>query len=261
MRGEWLQEFWRYRELFYFLVWRDVKIRYKQTVLGAAWAIIQPFFIMIIFTLFFGRLAKMPSDGIPYPVFSYSALVPWTYFAGALALAGNSLVGNANLITKVYFPRVTIPASAVLSGLVDFAIASVVLLGMMVYYRIQLSWGLLLWPVLVVPLVLLALGVGMFLAALNVKYRDVKYTIPFIVQLWLFLSPIIYPTSIIPERFRTLIALNPISGIIEAFRASLLPTRQVDWQLLSVSVAVTLFIFTLGALYFMKTERNFADVV
>jgi lipopolysaccharide transport system permease protein len=261
MRGEWLQEFWRYRELFYFLVWRDVKIRYKQTVLGAAWAIIQPFFIMIIFTLFFGRLAKMPSDGIPYPVFSYSALVPWTYFAGALALAGNSLVGNANLITKVYFPKVTIPASAVLSGLVDFAIASVVLLGMMVYYRIQLSWGLLLWPVLVVPLVLLALGVGMFLAALNVKYRDVKYTIPFIVQLWLFLSPIIYPTSIIPERFRTLIALNPISGIIEAFRASLLPTRQVDWQLLSVSVAVTLFIFTLGALYFMKTERNFADVV
>ena len=261
MRGELAAELWHYRELFYFMVWRDVKIRYKQTLLGATWAIIQPFFTMIVFTLFFGRLAKMPSDGIPYPVFSYSALVPWTYFAGAISLAGNSLVGNANLITKVYFPRVAIPASAVLSGLLDFAIASTVLLGIMAYYGVQFSWGLLLWPLLVVPLVLLALGVGMILAALNVKYRDVKYTIPFLLQIWLFITPIIYPTSIIPERFRFLIALNPVSGIIEAFRASLLPTRQVDWQLLGTSFAVITVIFTIGMLYFRKTERNFADLV
>jgi len=261
MQNEWVSEFWRYRELFYFLVWRDIKVRYKQTVLGAAWAIIQPFFTMVVFTLFFGRLAKMPSDGIPYPLFSYSALVPWTYFAGALSLAGNSLVGNANLLTKVYFPRVTIPASAVLSGLVDFGLASIVLVGMMFYYKIKLSWGLLLWPVLVVPLVLVALGVGMILASLNVKYRDIKYTMPFIIQLWLFLTPIIYPTSIIPERFRFLAACNPLTGIIEAFRASLLPTRQVDWQLLGVSVALALIIFVVGSLYFKNTEKYFADIV
>lgn len=261
MKTEWLQEFWRYRELFFFMAWRDVKIRYKQTVLGASWAVIQPFFTMIVFTLFFGRLAKMPSDGIPYPIFSYSALLPWTYFSGALSLAGNSLVGNANLITKVYFPRVTIPASAVLSGLVDFAIAFVVLLGMMAYYHIQLSWGLLLWPVIVIPLVLLALGVGMIFASLNVKYRDIKYAIPFGIQLWLFLTPIIYPTSIIPERFRFLAAMNPLTGLIEAFRASMLPTRQVDWHLLGISVVVILFIFVLGAVYFRKTERTFADIV
>jgi len=261
MKSEWLQEFWHYRELFYFLVWRNVKIRYKQTVLGASWAVIQPFCTMIVFTLFFGRLAKMPSDGIPYPVFSYSALLPWTYFSGALTAAGNSLVGNSNLITKVYFPRATIPTSAALSGLVDFGIASIVLLGMMAYYRIPLSWGFLLWPVLLVPLVLLALGVGMMLAALNVRYRDIKYTIPFMVQLWLFLTPIIYPTSIIPERFRALSAFNPLSGIIEAFRSSFLPTRHVDWHMLGISVAVVLVVFVLGATYFRKVEKTFADII
>lgn len=261
MKNEWIKEFWRYRELFYFLVWRDVKVRYKQTVLGAAWAIIQPFFTMVVFTLFFGKLAKMPSDGIPYPIFSYSALLPWTYFSMALTNSGNSLVGSANLITKVYFPRAIVPASSALSGLVDFAIASVVLLGMMVYYRIQPSLGLLLWPVLIIPLVLLALGVGMILAALNVNYRDIRYVIPFGVQLWLFVTPIIYPTSIIPERFRALIAFNPLVGIIEAFRASILPTREMNWQILGISVAATLFIFVLGALYFRKVERTFADIV
>lgn len=261
MKTEWLREFWHYRELFYFLVWREVKIRYKQTVLGGTWAIIQPFFTMIVFTLFFGRLAKMPSDGIPYPIFSYSALLPWIYFSVALANAGNSLISNANLITKVYFPRATIPASAVLSGLVDFGIASVVLLGLMGYYRVQPSWELLLWPVLIAPLVLLAIGVGMILAALNVRYRDIRYAIPFCIQLWLFVTPIIYPTSIIPERFRILSAFNPLSGIIEAFRASLLPSRYIDWPLLGISAFMTLFIFALGTIYFRKTERTFADIV
>jgi len=261
MHSAWLREFWHYRELFYFLVWREVKIRYKQTVLGGAWAIIQPFFTMVVFTLFFGWLAKMPSDDMPYPIFSYSALLPWTYFSVVLANAGNSLVANANLITKVYFPRVAIPTAAVLSGLLDFAIASVVLLGMMAYYRVQPSWGLLLWPALVVPVVLLALGLGMILAALNVRYRDIKYVIPFGIQLWLFLTPIIYPTSMIPERFRVWSALNPLSGIIEAFRASLLPTRQVDWQSLGISAAMTLCIFVLGTAYFRKTERTLADIV
>lgn len=261
MKSEWLREFWRYRELFYFLVWRDVKVRYKQTILGAAWAIIQPFFTMIVFTLFFNKLAKMPSDGIPYPIFSYSALLPWTYFSGALTNAGNSLVGNSNLITKVYFPRAIIPASSALSGLVDFGIASVLLLGMMGYYRVQPSWELLLWPVFLLPLMVLAVGGGMILAALNVTYRDVKYAMPFGIQLWLFVTPIIYPTSIIPERFRVLIAFNPLSGIIENCRASLLPTRGVDWQLFGISTTVILLIFVLGATYFSKTERTFADII
>ena len=260
-RSQWLLEFWRYRELFYFLVWRDVKIRYKQTVLGAAWAVIQPLFAMVVFTLFFRKLANMPSDGIAYPIFSYSALVPWTYFANAIGNAGNSLINNRDLITKVYFPRASIPASAVLSGLVDFAIASVILLGLMAYYRIAPSWGLLLWPVLVIPLVALAMGVGMIFAALNVRYRDIKYALPFFTQLWLFLTPVIYPTSIIPERFRVLMALNPLSGIIEAFRACLLPARTVNWGLLGVSVATAAFLLAAGALYFRATERTFADIV
>jgi lipopolysaccharide transport system permease protein len=261
MKTKWFKEFFQYRELFFFMVWRNVKVRYKQTVLGASWAIIQPFFTMVVFTLFFGRLAKMPSDGIPYPVFSYSALLPWTYFATSLNLSGNSLVANQNLITKVYFPRVTIPASYALSGLVDLGIASIVLLGMMAYYRIALTWGLLLMPLLVIPLMLLVLGVGMIFSSLNVKYRDIKHVLPFIIQIWLFVTPVIYPTSIIPERFRVLIALNPTVGLIEAFRASLLPTRQVDWGLLGISVAVSLFIFAIGMLYFRKTEKKFADIV
>jgi lipopolysaccharide transport system permease protein len=256
-----VKELWDYRELFYFFVWRDIKVRYKQTVLGASWAIIQPFFTMVVFTLLFGRLADMPSDGIPYPVFSYSALVPWTYFAASLSLTGNSLVANANLITKVYFPRMALPASATLSGLVDYAIASLVLLAMMVYYDIQPSLELFFWPLLVIPLVFLSLGAGMVLAALNVKYRDIKYTIPFLVQLWLFLSPVIYPTSIIPGRFRFLSSLNPVSGIIEAFRASLIPDKHIDWQLLTTSILLSLLVFVLGWLFFTRTERSFADII
>jgi lipopolysaccharide transport system permease protein len=259
--GSWIKEFWEYRELFFFLVWRDIKIRYKQTVLGAGWAIIQPFFTMIIFTLFFGKMAKMPSDGIPYPVFSYSALLPWTYFSSSVRLSGNSLVSGANLVRRVYFPRVALPGAATLSGLVDFAIASVVLVGMMVYYDIDFSWGLLLWPVLLVPLVILALGIGMILSSLNVKYRDIKHAIPFFIQSLLFITPIIYPTSIASEKIKFLLSLNPLTGLIEAFRASMLPTRSVDWQLLGISVGITLLIFVFGAIYFRKTEREFADII
>lgn len=261
MLRAWIKEFWDYRELFFFLVWRDVKIRYKQTVLGASWAVIQPFFTMVIFTLFFGRMAKMPSDGIPYPVFSYCALLPWTYFSTSLNLSGNSLVGGAQLIKRVYFPRVALPAASTLSGLVDFAIASFVLLGMMVYYDIPFGWGLLLWPVLMIPLVLLAMGIGMILSSLNVKYRDIKHAIPFFIQSLLFITPIIYPTSIASDRIKLLLSFNPLTGLIEAFRAAMLPTRSIDWGLLGLSVAITLVIFVFGTFYFRKTEREFADIV
>lgn len=261
MRSEVLREFWDYRELFLFLVWKDVKVRYKQTMLGASWAVIQPFLTMVVFTLFFGKFANMPSDGIPYPIFSYSALLPWTYFSGALSLAGNSLVANKNLLTKVYFPRVAIPASSVLCGLVDFSIAFLVLLVMMAYYGIMPTWELLLWPVLILPLMFLALGGGMVLAALNVRYRDIKHAIPFAVQILLFISPIIYPTSVIPERYRALMALNPLVGIIDAFRATVLPTHHVDWQQLGISMLTCLGVFLVGLFYFRRAEKHFADVI
>ena len=253
------RELWSYRELFYFLVWRDVKVRYKQTVLGIAWAVIQPVFTMVVFTLFFGKLGRMPSDGVAYPVFSYAALVPWTYFSVALTFAGNSLVTNANLIGKVYFPRIALPAASALGGLVDFAIASLVLFVMMFAYDIRPSLELLAWPFLVLPLTVLVLGVGMFLAALNVKYRDVKYAIPFGNQMLLFLTPIIYPTSIVPEKFRFLTALNPLTGIIQAFRASLLPDRAIDWGAYAWSCLLVSIIFVIGARYFHAAERDFAD--
>jgi len=261
MAKEWLAEFWEYRELFYFMVWRDLKIRYRQTALGAIWAVIQPFFTMIVFTLFFGKLAQMPSDGIAYPLFSYAALVPWTYFSGTLALSGNSLINNSTLLTKVYFPRVVIPAAPVLAGLIDFGIASLLLLFMMAYYHVHPGWALLLWPVLTLLMSVLALGMGMILSCVNVKYRDIKYAIPFLIQIWLFVTPVIYPTSIVPDRFRFLMALNPMSGLIEAFRATLFAHRQVDWRLLGCSAGMTALIFTLGLIYFRKTERAFADVI
>ncbi|MEJ2722478.1 MAG: ABC transporter permease [bacterium] len=261
MLRAWLIEFWDYGELLLFLVWGDILIRYMLKFVGASWAVIQPFFTMIIFTLFFGRMAKMPSDGIPYPIFSYSALLPWTYFSTSVTLSGNSLIAGANLIRRVYFPRVALPGSSTLSGLVDFGIASVVLIAMMIYYDIAFSWGLLLWPVLVIPLMLLALGIGMILSSLNVKYRDVKHAIPFVIQSLLFITPIIYPTSIASDRVRALLAFNPLTGLIEAFRASMLPTRSVDWALLGQSVLITLVIFVIGAAYFRKTEREFADII
>ena len=254
-------DLWRYRELFYFLAWRDVKVRYKQTALGVAWAVLQPLMTMLIFTLLFGKLGNMPSDGIPYPLFYFSALLPWTYFSATLTNAGNSLVVNANLLTKVYFPRVILPTSTAFSGLVDFGIGCILLVGMMVYYRVTPGWELLLWVPLVALLFVLALGVSMILAALNVKYRDVKYTLPFLVQFWLFATPVIYPMSIIPGRYRLLVALNPVSGVIDAFRASLTPGKHIDWQLLLISSLITLAIFSIAVLYFKKTERAFADIV
>src|SRR3990170_8612253 len=256
-----LRDLWEYRELLYFLTWRDIKVRYKQTALGALWAIIQPFFTMVVFSIFFGNFAKVPSEGVPYPVFSYSALVPWTFFAGAVGNSGNSLIGNSDLLTKVYFPRFAIPASAALSGIVDFFIASLILFGIMIFYHIPFSWSLMFWPILVIPLIILSLGLGMIFSSLNVRYRDIKYTIPFIIQVLLFITPIIYPISILPERYQRLAALNPLTGIIEAFRSTVIPNKNVDFLLLAVSITVSLLIFLLGLAYFRKTEKEFADIV
>jgi lipopolysaccharide transport system permease protein len=261
VRFEWIKEFWNYRELFFFFVWRDIKVKYKQTILGAMWAIIQPFCTMIVFTIFFGKFAKMPSEGVPYPVFSYSALVPWTYFSGAVSSSGNSLVTNKNLLTKVYFPRMAIPASSTLSGLLDFFIASVILFGIMIYYGIPLSWKLLFWPVLVIPLIFLALGLGMIFSSLNVKYRDIKYTIPFIIQIFLFITPIIYPISILPEKYRIFAAINPLTGVIETFRSLILPNKETDIVLLIFSVGVSILLLFVGMLFFRRTEKEFADIV
>ncbi|MBE0568175.1 MAG: ABC transporter permease [Deltaproteobacteria bacterium] len=258
---EWLKEFWRYKELLYFFVWRDVKVKYKQTVLGALWAVIQPFFTMVVFTIFFGKLAKMPSDGIPYPVFSYSALVPWTYFTVALSSAGNCLVGNSNLLTKVYFPRIAIPVGSVLAGLIDFFIASVLLGGIMIYFDIPFSWSLIFWPILVIPLMLLALGLGMLLAAMNVRFRDIKYTIPFGIQILMFLTPIIYPMSIVPEKYRIFISLNPLSGIIDTFRCIVTHNKPIDFVSLGISFVVILVILVIGLSVFRNTEKSFADLV
>lgn len=257
----WLGEIWQYRELFVFLVWRDLKIRYTQTVLGAAWAVLQPLLTMIVFSVLFGQLAKMPSDGIPYPIFSYCALLPWTFFSTALIHSGNSLVTNMQFVTKVYFPRAIVPAAAVLSGLADLSIASLVLLAMMAAYGIPIGPGLLLWPALIVPLTLLAVGLGLFLAAINVRYRDIKYVLPFLIQLLLFLTPIIYPTSMIPERFRFLAQLNPLTGLIEAFRATALGRWHMDWHLLGFSVGASLAIFLLALAFFRREERTFADII
>ena len=261
MKTKWISELWRFRELLYFLAWRDVKIRYKQAAFGAAWAVIQPLFTMLIFAFFFGRMAKIPSDGIPYPLFCYIALVPWTYFASTLAQGGNSLVNNASLITKIYFPRVLLPASAALSGLVDFGVSSLFILLMMIYYRVHPGWALLLWPLAVVAMVLTSVGISMLFAAMNVRYRDVKHVIPFLVQLGLFVTPVIYPAHFLPARFQPLLALNPLSGIMEGFRACLLPTRGLDIPIMASSGAVALLLFALGVLYFRRAERSFADII
>ena len=255
-----LRELWEYRELFYFLVWRDVKVRYKQTALGAAWAIIQPFMTMVVFSLFFGRLAKMPSDGIPYPIFSYTALLPWNYFAQSLSRSANSLVGSANLIRKVYFPRLVVPLSSVLSGLIDFAIAFVVLIGMMLYYGIQPTAATLLLPLFLLLAMVTALGVGLWLSALNVQYRDVRYVVPFLTQFWLFATPVVYPSSLLPEPWRALYGLNPMVGVVEGFRWALLGANPPG-SMMAVSVLVSLFLLISGAFYFRRMEKTFADVV
>lgn len=256
-----LPDLWEYRELLYFLTWRDIKVRYKQTVLGASWAIIQPFFTMIVFSLFFGRLAKIPSDGVPYPIFSFAALVPWTFFANALTQSSNSLVGSANLITKIYFPRLTIPISAVLSGVIDFVIAFIVLLGMIFFYGIMPTINVLLLPFLLLLALITALGVGLWLSAMNVQFRDVRYTIPFLTQFWLFATPIAYPSSLLSEPWRTLYGLNPMVGVVEGFRWALLGTKTAPGPITIVSTLAALTLLISGLYYFRRMEKTFADVV
>ncbi|MGQ9610175.1 MAG: ABC transporter permease [bacterium] len=256
-----LKELWEYRELLYFLIWRDVKVKYKQTVLGAAWAIIQPFFTMVVFSLFFGRLAKVPSDGIPYPIFSYAALVPWTFFANGLNHASNSLVSNANLIKKVYFPRLAIPIATVLSGIVDFVLAFITLIGMMVYFGFVPTTNVFWLPLLLLLALIISLGVSLWLSAMNVQFRDVRYIIPFLTQLWLFATPIAYPSSLLSEPWRTIYGINPMVGVVEGFRWSLLGTHTAPGPIVIVSTVVAVTLLMSGALYFRRMEKIFADVV
>jgi len=255
------REIWNYRELLYFLTKRDIKVRYKQTVLGGLWAVIQPAFTMLVFTLFFGRLAKMPSDGLPYPIFVYAGLLPWTYFANAVSASGNSLVGSSNLITKVYFPRIVVPSSAALAGLLDFFIALFVLAALMIWYQVLPGPGIFLFPFLVALTFLCAVGVGLWLSALNVQYRDIRYAIPFLVQVWMFVSPVIYPVSLVHGNYQWLLALNPMGGVIHAYRAALLGHQPIDWGLLGLSTLIILALFLGGLYYFRRMEKVFADVV
>ena len=256
-----LHELWDYRELFYFLIWRDVKVRYKQTLLGAAWAILQPFFTMVVFSLFFGRLAKMPSEGIPYPIFSYAALVPWTFFANGVSQSSNSLVMSANLIKKVYFPRLVIPIASVFSGFIDFILAFIVLLGMMLFYGIYPTSNIIWLPFLLVLAVLTSLGVGFWLSAINVQYRDIRYIVPFLLQLWMFATPIVYPSSLLPEPWRTLYGINPMAGVVEGFRWALLGTETQPGGMVFVSALVAVGLVISGMYYFRRMEKIFPDVV
>ncbi len=255
-----LRPLWEFRELLYFLVWRDIKVRYKQTVLGAAWAILQPVFTMIVFSVFFGRLARVPSDGQPYPIFSFAALVPWTFFSNGLVAAANSLVGNANLVKKVYFPRLIVPISAVLSGAVDFVLALVVLFGMMIYYHVWPTIHIGLLPLFSLLAFVASLGVGLWLSAMNVQFRDVRHTVNFLVQAWLFATPIAYPSSLLPEPWRSLYGLNPMAGVVEGFRWALLGTP-APGAIIWVSTAASVVVLVSGAFYFRRMERIFADTV
>jgi len=254
------KDIWAYRELLFFLTWRDVKVRYKQTALGAAWAILQPLFMMIIFTIFFGRLAGVASAGIPYPLFALAGLVPWTFFANAITASGNSLVGSANLITKVYFPRLIVPAAAMLAGLVDFLLAFVMLVVLMFYYRVTLTVQILFLPVLILLTALFSLGVGTWMSALNVKYRDVRFALPFLIQLWLFVSSVILPSTSIPQKWRWLLMLNPMSGIIEGYRAALFGLP-FDWPALGIASALTIVVLLYAIFAFGRVERSFADII
>ena len=256
-----LRELWEYRELLYFLVWRDIKVRYKQTALGATWAIIQPFFTMVVFSLFFGHLGKIPSDGMPYPIFSFAALVPWTFFANGLGQSSNSLVGNANLITKIYFPRLIVPLASVFSGIVDFLLAFIVLLGMMLYYGLIPTLNVFWLPLFVLLALVTSLGVGLWFSALNVEYRDVRYVVPFITQFWLFATPIAYPSSLLSQPWRTIYGLNPMVGVVEGFRWALLGTNTAPGPIIAVSSAAALVILVTGAFYFRRMEKTFADIV
>ena len=256
-----LDQLWEYRELIYFFTWRDIKVRYKQTVLGAAWAIIQPLFTMLIFSLFFGRLAKVPSDGLPYPIFAFTALVPWTFFAYGVTQASNSLVTFPNLVTKVYFPRLTLPIATVLAGAVDFVLAFVVLLGMMFFYGVIPTVNIIWLPLLLLLALVTSLGVSLWLSAVNVKYRDVRYTIPFLVQLWMFATPIAYPSSLLEEPWRSIFALNPMVGVVEGFRWALLGADTAPGPMILVSSVMAVVLLIGGAFYFRRMEATFADVI
>lgn len=255
-----LRELWSHRDLLYFLTLRDVKLRYKQTVLGALWAVLQPFLTMVVFTLLFGRLAKVPSDGLPYPIFVYAGLVPWQFFQNAVNQSGGSLVGNSQLVTKVYFPRMVIPGAAVLAALVDFAVASLIMFAMMAYYGIAPGLGIIMYPVLVILLAVVAGAAGMWMAALNVRYRDVKYVLPFTLQLGMFLTPVIYPPTFVPASWRWLLALNPLTGIIGGFRSALLD-KPFDWPALAAGATLAIGALALAAWSFRRMERSFADVI
>jgi lipopolysaccharide transport system permease protein len=264
-----LKELWRFRELVYFLTWRDVKVRYKQTALGAAWAILQPFLTMVVFTIFFGRLAQVPSDGVPYPIFSYTGLLPWGLFTKALTDAGRSLVAHRSMITKIYFPRLSIPIASVLGGVVDFALAFIVLIGMMIYYNYapnstyhtEITPALLTLPLFLLLAIVTALGVGLWLSALNVLYRDISYILPFLTQFWLFITPVAYPSSMIPEQWQLIYALNPMTGVVEGFRWALLGTVEAPGPMLAVSTTISILMLVTGLFYFRRMERTFADTV
>ena len=256
-----LRDLWRYRELVYFLTWRNLKVRYKQTLLGVSWAVLEPFMTMVVFTIFFGNLAKVGSDGVPYPIWSYAGLLPWGLFAKALNDASRSLVANNHMITKIYFPRLILPLSSILSGLVDFAISFVVLLGMMVFYGVYPTAAVWALPLLLLLALVTALGVGLWLSALNVMYRDVGYIIPFLTQFWMFITPVVYPTSLLPEKWRLVYALNPMTGVVEGFRWALLGIQTQTGPMLAIAAVISLLILVSGLFYFRRMERTFADMV
>lgn len=255
-----LRELWAHRELLYFLTWREIKVRYKQTILGFGWAILQPFFMMIVFTLFFGNLAKIPSEGIPYPIFNYVALLPWILFAESVTRSSSSLVADRNLLQKVYFPRLAMPLAGILSPVVDFAIAFTILIGMMFYYQVFPTIAILWLPAFLLLALITALGVGLWLSAINVRYRDVRYAVPFLLQLWLFASPVVYSSTLLPEQWRVIYGLNPMAGVIEGFRWALLGTDPPS-SLIAVSAIVAVVILISGAFYFRRMEATFADLV
>lgn len=256
-----LNELWEHRGLVYFLCWRDIKVRYKQTFLGVAWAVLQPLFTVLVFTLFFGRLAKLPSDDIPYPLFALAGLVPWGFFSNALSQAANSVVNSAGLISKVYFPRLAVPLATILAGAVDFGVTLLLLGIMMAWYRVSLTWAILLLPVLSLIVAIAALGIGLWLSALNVKYRDVRYVLPFVTQLWMFATPIVYPSSLLPEHWRAFYGINPMAGVVEGFRWSLFNGNGPFPQIVLVSAVVSCLFLITGGLYFRSTERSFADLI
>ena len=255
-----LTELWAYRELLFFLTWRDVRVRYKQAVLGMGWVVLQPLLMTLVFTIFLGVIVRVPSDGVPYPIFAYSGLLLWTFFSGAISGSGNSLVGNAHLITKVYFPRLLVPLASILARVVDLVVALVMLVGLMIYFRVGVSTGLLMAPVMIILLALLALGLGMWTSALNVKYRDVGLALPVFIQLWMFVSPVVYPLTLVPERWRFVYSLNPLVGIIEGFRAALFG-KSFNWQALGISAIVTVALLVYAAYVFKRREKTFADII